>query len=174
MDKNKTPQNYIEGGKIGAAHGVRGALKFQVYTESLAYYMPDVPLLLREPNGREREVRALKTQLSGKLVLLWLEDVHDRDQAEALTGSLLFVPKDVLPEPEEGEYYWYQLIDLDVLDAGGRVLGKLTDIFETGSNDVYVIKNDTKELLLPALPHVILNVDIEAGRMTVEIPEGLE
>lgn len=174
MTKFKTPANYIEGGKIGAAHGVRGAMKFQAYTESLDYYVPEVPLLLREPNGKEYEVRALKAVTSGKSVLLTLENVTDRNRAEELGGSLLFVPKDVLPEPEDGEFYWFELIGLNVVEADGRELGKLDHIFATGSNDVYVVKKGGQELLLPALPHVILEIDLEAGRMTVKIPEGLE
>lgn len=169
----KTPEGYIEGGKITGAHGIKGALKFQVYTESLAYYTPNVALLLREPNGREYEICALKAVPSGKSVLLTLKDVTDRNQAEALAGSLIFVPKDVLPEPEEGEFYWFELIGLDVVEADGRELGKLDHIFETGSNDVYVVKKGGNELLLPALPHVILDIDLEAKRIMVKIPEGL-
>lgn len=174
MDKIKTPEGYIEGGKITGAHGIKGALKFQVYTESLEYYAPEVPLLLREPNGKAYEVRAVKAAPNGKSVLLMLDGVTDRNRAEALAGSLLFVPKSILPEPADGEFYWYELIGLNVVEAGGRDLGKLDHIFETGSNDVYVVKKGGQELLLPALPHVILDIDLEAKRMTVQIPEGLE
>lgn len=173
MEKIKTPDGYIEGGKITGAHGIKGALKFQVYTESLAYYVPEVPLLLHEPSGKAYEVRAVKAAPSGKSVLLTLKDVTDRNQAEALAGSLIFVPKDVLPEPEDGEFYWYELIGLKVEEADGRDLGKLDHIFETGSNDVYVVKKGGQELLLPALPHVILDIDLDVGRILVKIPEGL-
>lgn len=172
--KITTPAGYIEGGRIGAAHGVRGIVKFTPYTESLAYYAPNVPLLLREPNGKEYEVRALKVMPSGKNILLTLAGVASREQAEALGGSLLFVPKSVLPKPEEGEFYWFELIGLDVLADDGRELGTLDHIFATGSNDVYVVKKGQKELLLPALPHVILNIDLAAKRITVCVPAGLE
>lgn len=172
--ETKTPAGYIEGGKITGAHGLQGALKFLVYTESLAYYVPQVALLLREPGGETYEVRALKAAPNGKSVLLSLKDVTDRNRAEALAGSLIFVPKDALPKPKDGAFYWYELIGLDVVEADGRALGKLDHIFETGSNDVYVVKKGRQELLLPALPHVILAVDLAAGRMTVKIPEGLE
>lgn len=172
--ETKTPEGYIEGGKITGAHGIKGMLKFQVYTESLDYYTPEVPLLLREPNGKAYEIRAVKAAPTAKNALLTLKNVTDRNQAEALAGSLIFVPKDVLPMPADGEFYWYELIGLDVFEADGRNLGKLDYIFETGSNNVYAVKQGDKELLLPALPHVILNIDLDAGRMTVKIPDGLE
>ena len=171
---NKTPEGYIEGGKIVTAHGIKGALKFKVYTESLDYYVPEVSLLIRKPGGKEFEVRATKIAPGSNGTLLYLDGVTDRNQAEALSGSLIFVPKSVLPKPEDGEFYWFELIGMNVVEEDGRILGKLNRIFATGSNNVYVVKNGGKELWLPALKHVVLETNLAAQRITVKIPEGLE
>jgi len=78
------------------------------------------------------------------------------------------------PPLPEGQYYKYQLIGLDVMDEHGSALGKLTEVLETGANDVYVVTNESgKELLLPAIPPVILNIDMEQHVMKVHLLEGL-
>ena len=80
---------------------------------------------------------------------------------------------DVPPLPE-GQYYKYELIGLDVVDDQGNALGKLNEILETGANDVYVVKNESgKEILLPAIPPVILDVDMGQRVMKVHLLDGL-
>ena len=81
--------------------------------------------------------------------------------------------KSRLPALEEGTYYWSDLIGLDVHATDGRFLGKIASIFRTGSNDVYVTRDEDRETLIPALVSVVKSVDLETGRMTVDLPEGL-
>jgi 16S rRNA processing protein RimM len=78
-----------------------------------------------------------------------------------------------LPELAEGEFYWCDLLGLKVVTDLGEFLGTLTDIIATGSNDVYVVKNDSREYLIPALADVVLEVDLDEGKMVVSPPEGL-
>ncbi|MDD2338435.1 MAG: ribosome maturation factor RimM, partial [Geobacteraceae bacterium] len=77
------------------------------------------------------------------------------------------------PPLPEGEYSWCDLIGLVLQKEGGETLGELVDIFETGSNDVYVVTAGTREILIPATEEVVLNVDLDAGRMIVRPPDGL-
>jgi 16S rRNA processing protein RimM len=107
-------------------------------------------------------------------VLLSLKGVTRRSQAEALAGREVFIDKTTLPRLEEGAYYWSDLIGLEVYAVDGRFLGRIESIFPTGSNDVYVVKHAGRELLLPALASVVKTVDLEARRMQVAVPEGLE
>ena len=79
-----------------------------------------------------------------------------------------------LPKLENGVYYWDDLIGIEVVSINGVPLGRIESIFQTGSNDVYVIKQGDRELLLPALRSVIKSIDLGARRMEVEVPEGLE
>jgi 16S rRNA processing protein RimM len=102
-----------------------------------------------------------------------LEGVGDRETAETLVGSRLYVDKTTLPELEEGTYYWFELIGLAVHTTQGAYLGTLAAVVPTGSNDVYVVRNGDDEVLVPALASVVQKIDRAAGRMEVTLPDGL-
>ena len=107
-------------------------------------------------------------------VLLKFKGIDTMNAAELLKNSLLRIDrKDALPLKKD-EYYQCDLYGLRVVTDTGRDLGKLTDILMTGSNDVYVVRNEEKEILIPAIKQCILKVDLEAGEMLVHLLEGLE
>jgi 16S rRNA processing protein RimM len=125
--------------------------------------------------GEPPEARRVEHQrLHRGRVILKLAGVEDRTTAESLRGSLLQVPLNSAVELPPGVYYWYEIIGLRVYDGQGRDLGSVTDILQTGSNDVYVVRKDDRELLLPAIKDVIRDIDRERGVMTVELIPGLE
>ena len=93
--------------------------------------------------------------------------------AEALIGAEFFIEKEILPELEEGTYYWIDLIGLSVYTTDDVCIGRIESILQTGSNDVYVVKDKNKETLIPALASVILSVNLEEKIMRVDLPEGL-
>jgi len=105
--------------------------------------------------------------------VLKLSMVDDRDRAEDLRGRFLRVPGTELAELEEGEYYLFQLVGLNVVTEEGRELGSLKDVIQTGANDVYIVAAESGELLLPAIKDVIKQVDLSAGRMVVHLLPGL-
>jgi len=90
-----------------------------------------------------------------------------------MTGSELCLKPSQLPVPEEGEFYWRDLIGLAVFTDQGVELGTLVDIFETGSNDIYVVRGSTKEYLIPAIADVIADVDIPGKKMIITPLDGL-
>ncbi len=105
--------------------------------------------------------------------VLKLMSIDDRDRAEELRGRYLRVPGSALAALEEGEYYLFQLMGLAVVTEEGRDLGPIKDILQTGANDVYIVDTPTGELLLPAIPDVIKDVDLNSGRITVHLLPGL-
>ena len=105
--------------------------------------------------------------------LLSLKGINDRNQAEELLGAEIFIPKAELPSPEDGSFYWFDLIGIAVYTIEGVYLGRIESIMETGSNDVYVVQDDKKEVLIPALESVVVQIDIQQKRMQVDLPEGL-
>jgi len=111
---------------------------------------------------------------SRKAMILKLTGVDSLRAAEALRGNTLTIPPSSLPSLPEDTYYHYHLIGMEVYTQEGRSLGTLADILITGSNDVYVVRKGTKDLLIPALPDVVLEVDVAKGRMIVELLPGLE
>ena len=106
--------------------------------------------------------------------IIALEGIDDRDVAAFLRNQLVFVPSAEEPPLPEGEYYHHQLIGLKVQTPEGRDLGALSEILLTGANDVYVVLGpDGSELLLPAIGDVVLNIDLELGRILVNLIPGL-
>jgi 16S rRNA processing protein RimM len=161
-------------GKIVGAHGVKGTSKIRSYAESLEIYKPGTFLLVSSPDGRENlyEIEWIKPHSRG--ALLAFKEVIDRDQAKTLIGSELFIDRATLPELESGAYYWFDLIGLNVYTSDNQFIGRLDSVIATGANDVYVVKNDDREILIPALESVVRVIDIEQKIMQVELPEGLE
>jgi 16S rRNA processing protein RimM len=108
-----------------------------------------------------------------KNILLTLAGITDRTQAEQLRGQLVQVPVEEAVALPAGSYYLYQLFGLRVVTTGGDPLGVITDVLETGANDVYIVEQDGRQLLLPAIPDVVKAIDLEQGQMVVELIEGL-
>jgi len=167
-------ERFILIGRLVGAHGMRGGLKLVSYAESLGVFTAGLPLRAVGANGEETvyEVREFRPQ--GRGAVLFLGGVTHRSRAEALAGCDLFIDKAMLPALAEGTYYWADLIGLEVVARDGRFLGRLESIFETGSNDVYVVKGAGGEILVPALKSVVKAVDLTARRMEVDLPEGLD
>lgn len=161
-------------GKIAGVHGLGGGLKLKSFAESFELFAPGRKLLAACAGGVERTYEIARVNPQGRSTLLAFKEVADRSQAEALVGCELFIDKDALPVLEEGTYYWSDLIGMAVYAVQGPCLGRIESIFRTGSNDVYVVKSLSKELLVPALKTVIVRVDLAARRMEVNLPEGLD
>ncbi len=107
-------------------------------------------------------------------MLLKLDIVSDRNQAEQLRGREITITPEQVSPPPQGSYYHFQVLGLDVHSEDGENLGKVHEIIETGANDVYVVQLEgRRDMLIPALEDVILGVDLEEGSMTVHLPEGL-
>ena len=153
-------------GRVLGAFGVRGELKLQSYTDPPARLLKYQPWILVH-RGAEREIAGAKGRDTAKGVLLTLPDVTDRDQAEALAGAEVWVPRSRLPAPKPGEYYWVDLEGLRVVNREGVALGTVSHLFETAANDVIVVTGE-RERLIPFLDDFVLGVDFEAGQITVD------
>ena len=164
-------------GKIVGAHGIHGAVKVFAYAESPERFSRPDGLTVVHPGGGVDQWQVLWVRPRKKALCLAFKGITTRNQAEALKGCELLIPRKGLPSLKEDTYYWIDLIGMAVYDEQERCLGELVNIIETGANDVYVIKTPaeypTGEILLPAIASVVLAVDIEQRRMRVQLPEGL-
>lgn len=159
-------------GRVVAPYGILGWLKIQPGTETLdsLFDYPDW-WLGRGDQWRKYEVEAAK--IHGNTLLVKLQGVSDRDAANAFKGKQVSVPREQLPEPEENEYYWSDLIGLEVTNTQQQVLGLITELFETGANDVMVVKQqldgqERRERLIPFIDQVVLEVDTAGKTMLVD------
>jgi len=160
-------------GKLVKAHGVRGAVKVLAYGETLGE-MEAGEKLVSIDSGAKRQLTLVSLRPQKRTWIAQFEEIRTREQAEALTGNDIFVDKDRLPGLPSGEYYHFQLIGLSVETKQGERLGTLRAVLQTGSNDVYVVEGEGKELLVPAIEEVISEVDLLNGKLIVDLPEGLQ
>jgi 16S rRNA processing protein RimM len=168
-----TKQGHVLIGKIVGVHGIKGTNKLRSYAESLTLFSPGRVIILRDLYGREASHTIIWAKPHTGTPLILFKGIENRDQAHALIGAELFIHQSELPELEEDTYYWFDLIGIEVYTRSNEFLGRIESIMETGSNDVYVVKGHEKEVLIPALESVVLEVDLKHKRMQVDLPEGL-
>jgi len=156
-------------GRFADPYGVRGWIRLQPFGDDpLAWGRLPVWWIAREGEAwREVAPKGLKAHGDGLVAAL--EGVADRTAAEALKGFLLGAPRDCLPATGEDEFYWGDLLALDVENEAGERLGKVAGLIETGANDVLrVVADDGSERLLPFVSAVVRSVDREARRIRVD------
>lgn len=161
------PASAVSVGRLLSPHGVQGDVRVfpltafpERFKAGARVWLDGAPLRIERSRWQDR------------VVVIKLEGIDNREDAAALHDRELQVPKPA-PIKEEDVYYIHDIIGLEVAD-NSSVLGRVTDVFSTGSNDVYVVEGERGQLLVPAIEDVILDINIEAGRMTVEVPPGLD
>ncbi len=153
-------------GRVSGLFGVRGWIKVFSHTSPRTNILEHQTWYLSHEGGWE-EIRLQDGRAHGKGVVALLEGYDDRDRAAELIGTDIAVPRDQLPEAGEGEFYWADLEGLRVRTLEGTVLGRVDHLFETGSNDVMVVKGE-RERLIPFIEQVISAVDLDGGFITVD------
>lgn len=162
------PDEMIIVGRIVAPHGVRGDLRIFPDTERPEMFKSLKTIYI----GRKR-CHLLSARPHKNVYIVHVEGVDDRNTAETLVHEVVEVPFSLLPKLEDGAYYYFQLIGLSVVTEDGEAVGRLEEVMETGANNVYVIRDGKKETLIPAIPSCVLSIDMDAGRMTVRLPEWI-
>ncbi|HJV64649.1 MAG TPA: ribosome maturation factor RimM [Geomonas sp.] len=160
-------------GRIQAPHGIRGQLRVIPFAGDASSISKLNKVLLKSPAGAMEEFSVASAKMHGKKVILTLKPFDNINQVLHLVGREIYAERGALPELPPDEFYWSDLLGLQVETEEGEALGELVDIIETGANDVYVAKKDGREVLIPALEDVVLAVDLDKGTMTVSLPEGL-
>ncbi len=153
--------------------GLRGCVKALSFLESSDILCGLDFIYLESKSGQKSRYEIKKINLSGKLLFLELKGISDIDAAQALIGSKLLLPRDLLGALAEDEYYWSDIIGLEAYTPEGCHLGRIESIFPTGSNDVYVCRGDNGEFLIPAIADAIVRIDLVSRRITVKLLEGL-
>ena len=153
------------------ARGLRGELVCAILTDFPERFATTRTVLVGEP---PREYAVERHHLQRGRLVLKLAGIGKREAAEQLRGALVEVPVEQAVELPPGQYFWHQIVGLRVVDNAGRDLGTVAEILVTGSNDVYVVRREGRELLLPAIRDVVREIDVERGEMRVELLPGLE
>lgn len=167
--------DYLLLGEILRPHGIRGELRMRMLTD-YPERINELDQIFLGP-GIDAPVHPYEVEhlrMHQGFGLLKLVGIDDRDAADALRALFVMVDFENAVPLEDDEIYLFQLIGLQVRTEDGRDLGTLTEVLETGANDVYIVRSDTLgEILIPVLEQTILNTDVETGIVTVKLPEGL-
>jgi len=155
-------------GRVASAHGLRGWVKIQPFTEHIDSLLDYRTWWIGHEHGPWREVEVKQCEVHNKTLAAQLPDCPDRTAAEKLKGLLVAVPRNSLPEQDEGEYYWSDLIGLAVVNEAGITLGTVANLLETGANDVLSVRGDGGEILIPFVASVIKQVDVKNKTIRVD------
>ena len=154
-------------GYVNGAFGIQGWISLVADTE-FADSLLDYKVWWIGRNGAYRAYTVLDSHVQPKKLGAKLEGVNDRDAAFALKGCEIAIPRSSMPVPAEGEYYWADLIGLEVFNVQDERFGVIEKLFETGANDVIVVNDGTTERLVPFVGHVVLDVNLETRVMRVD------
>jgi 16S rRNA processing protein RimM len=161
------PDGFVAVARILGAWGVRGAVSVEAMAAG------GVLVAGREVTVREVATTIERVGPAGGKVRLKLAGIDEREDAAVLWGEWVLAREDSLPTLPEGEFYRFQLLGLRVVSTEGQELGTIEDVFSTPENDVYVVRGEGGEVLIPAVEDVVTAIDLEAGVVTVEVIQGL-
>ena len=164
---------YLEVGQIVNTFGIKGMVKVNPFTDDIKRFDKLKTIYIENKEGKkEYQIEEVKYQKN--VVLLKFEGIDTIEEAEELRQKYILIDRDKEEPLEEGRYYIVDLIGLEVYTDEDKLLGKVDDIFNTGSNDIYVVKDELgKQILLPGIPEVLKEVNLEEKRIIVHLIPGL-
>ena len=163
-------KQYLEGGKICTAHGVKGILKVEHLCDSPKVLAKVKRVYFAERGGSYSERGVVSASVSGQFVLLGVEGISTREEAIALRGKIIYLNREDVPK-SEGAMFIADMIGLPVYHfESGRSLGEISDVSDVAGRRIYAIKYEGREVLLPDVPDFIKEIDEERGMGVLPIP----
>ncbi len=163
-------------GQVLRPHGIRGELRVEVMTAYPERILPEQHIYLG-PDPADVNAARLYTIVQARrhqqYLILQLVGVGNRNAAELLREQYVMVALEDAAPLEDDEYYLFQVIGLDVITTEGEALGRITDVIETGANDVFVVRGPRGEVLLPVINECVRDIDLDKGTVTVHLMAGL-
>jgi 16S rRNA processing protein RimM len=159
-------------GRVLRPHGLEGLLRVQSFSQSAASLLNAGKVFFKLTTGENHHLSVISARPHKNVFLAELAGLTDITQAESFRGAEIYISKDALVR-EEGEYFWFELLGLDVFSNDDVFLGVVSEIIPAGNNEIYVVKNGDREIFLPAAEEVVNHIDLENGKMIVSILEGL-
>jgi 16S rRNA processing protein RimM len=166
--------NLVMIGEIVRPHGILGEVKVYTFSEQPENFRHYKQVVLQSRAGSGAATyKVMKSRVQGKLAILQLEGVVSREAAKTLQGKTVWLAEADLPVLNEDEYYWHQLLGLQVYTENGRKLGKVAGFFTTRAHDVLVINGGGQEYLIPVKEEIIARIDKRQGKLLVTPLPGL-
>jgi 16S rRNA processing protein RimM len=160
-------------GKVIKPHGVKGLISVWSYARTIESFLYSDTVFFKLEHQEPLKYKVLDVSPHKKTFLMRIKGVETFEDADRLRGSDILVDKKLLVKKSDDEYYWFELINMKVFLDSGRYLGAIREIIPTGSNDVFVVRQDDSEFLIPAIHDVIEKVDLNKGEMIIRAIDGL-
>jgi 16S rRNA processing protein RimM len=160
-------------GKVVKPHGVRGKIKIVYFGEDFNHFPHYRHIVIKDDKGRPQTYEIVEAIPQPPRFILQLKGIERIEETEPLMGKEILLNRDVLPNLQKGEYYWFEIVGLEVETETGKRIGRVKEIFSTGAHDVYVIEGKRREIFLPATEEVIQQIDLQKKVMKVTRMEGL-
>ncbi len=161
----------LEVGKVGKAHGIRGQFKLHSSSGQPENFSDYDEIILQAKDGSLQRIVLVAVRIQGRFAVASSKTIVDRTQAEALTGSKVWVAESQLADLPDDEFYWHDIIGAQVVSSSGEEIGILDTIFATAGSDMLVVKSGREEVLIPAQPEYI--VEVETDKVVVDLPPGM-
>ncbi len=155
-------------GRVVAPWGVKGEMKVEVMTDFPDRFSPEEAVYI---DGNPVTIE--RSRWHKGMVILKLAEIDSAEAVEKIRGQFMEVPREQVRPLSENEYYQFQVVGLEVWTTDGEFLGCVSRILPTGNNDVYVVLSGDREVLIPAIDDVVKSLDLEQGRIVIEVIEGL-
>ena len=168
MKADNDEQEHIILGRISGLHGLNGWLKIYSYSRPRENIFSYSPWSIKQAKGLWSTLKVSEWKPQSKGLIARFDGVTDRDSAQSFVGLEIFVSREQLPELADDEYYWCDLIGLEVINQANDILGTVVEVQETGANDVLIVKGEVKHLIPLLKNSVIKQVDKERGQMRVD------
>ena len=160
-------------GRVVKPHGVKGKIKISYFGEGFSQFHFYREIFIEDRTGRLQSYEILEATPQPPRLILQLKDIRTVEEARTLVGKEIYIRKECLPGLPEDEYYWMEVIGMEVETGGGSRIGRIKGIFPTGAHDIYVVQGKRGEIYLPAVEGVIESIDREKRRVKVTRMEGL-
>lgn len=166
-------KEYISLGRITKPQGLKGAFRLRAFSIESENIISISNLYIKDQSGNINQYTIRKVTPRKGFFVVELKELDHINQVETMKGWEVFADPDQVAQLDEGDYYWYELIGLQVRTTTGENLGKVTSIIPTGANDVLQVQNGRKEVLIPYIEGVIVEINLESEEILVDPPEGL-
>lgn len=169
----KDDSEFVAIGYIGKPYGIKGALSITLLTDYPEQFKTLKQIYVEHSAGHRELFEIVTATTQKNKVILKLQGIDTRNQAEEMVGRYIVLPRELCRELPDDTYFIFDLIGITVRTDDGTVVGKIEDIMEMPANDVYVVRNEDREYLIPAIKEVVKKIDMESREMLITPLEGL-
>ena len=171
--KRVSPEDLLLVGSVMRPHGLRGLLRIRSYAQSEKSFLNAGTVFLKTTSGETHEHAVQSISPHQSILLLTLKGLDSLEEAEKYRGAAVFIRKDSLIRESDEEYFWHEIIGMQVYLKSGEYIGTVKQVIPTGANDVFVVRKEESEILIPGIHEVVQEIDPEGNKMIIDAMEGM-